>query len=132
MGAGWVMIEREDSMNTLQKNHTALVSALVTTLACVAGSASAESANYTTVNESIAAVDSTPTIGSESKPCTLSGDTATGREWGKLVVVSIALEGGNKVVTCERKRTGGEAPVDAPHCKSADVYRNAGCTKVVD
>jgi hypothetical protein len=125
-------MEREDSMNTLRKIHTALGIALVTTLAFVAGSASAESANSATDNESIAEVTALPSVGDESKPCTMSGETATGREWGKLVVVSIKLEGGSKIVECERERTGGTAPVEEPHCKSADFYRNAGCTKVIN
>jgi hypothetical protein len=108
---------REDSMSTLRKVHTAFGIALVTTLGIVAGSASAEVA---------------PTLGARSRSCTMSGETATGREWAKLVVVGIKLEEGKTVVECHRERTGGEAPVTAVHCKDASFSKEFGCTRVAN
>lgn len=108
-------------MNTFQFT---LGIALGTTLALGAASAAESAATIITP---------TVNLGDRSKPCTLSGETATGREWGRLIVTGLRLEpGGVVAVECSRIRTGGEAPQGALHCKSRQFYEAFGCTSIVD
>ena len=71
-------------------------------------------------------------LGDKSRPCTMSGETATGREWGRLIVTGLRLVAGQLDVECSRFRTGGEAPPGAPHCKSRQFYESFGCSHVED
>lgn len=104
-------------MNTLRKIQTGLAMALVTAFAVAVGSSSANAAGEPLGETAEALLSLT---------CTMSGDTATGRIWAKLVRVS--EKGG--VVYCSRMRVGGEAPIEIPSCHSRKY--ELGCDVVLD
>jgi hypothetical protein len=104
-------------MNTLRKIQTGLAIALVSAFAFAAGSSSAKA--DVPIGEAAAAVEL-------SLDCTMSGPTATGREWAKLVR-SYVRKG---VVYCTRVRVGGEAPVEIAHC--GERKYELGCDVVLD
>ncbi|WP_437927084.1 hypothetical protein WMF37_50005 [Sorangium sp. So ce291] len=102
-------------MNTLRKIQAGVGLALVSALAFVTASASAD-------NVSPASDDASREAGLQ---CTMSsGFTPTGREWG---YVSLTRTPG----ICKRIRVGGAAPADFPSCHQR-ARNELGCYTVVD
>jgi hypothetical protein len=99
-------------MNTLRKIHTGLGLALLTSLALVAGSASADTADTSfddaSLGEATEALEVDACI-----TCTISGPGSTGRQYATMCT---SIRGGQ--VVCTRTGLGTIAPADEASCHS--------------
>jgi hypothetical protein len=100
-------------MNTLRKIHAGFGLALVTSLALVAGSASADAADTSFDDASIGEATEAIEVSQERRIlCTMSGDTPTRRQWAFLEVIKVTED----QVVCERMPLGIVAPAVEASC----------------